>query len=217
MTCSPLAGPRRQWRSWSANSAAKSSASSSSLSSISSRAATSCRGWTSRRSCIIRMTRHARLRSFAKINLDLRVLDRRPGGFHELRTVFQTISLADSIEIAYEPERRTRIALVDEIGIPDNIIHKAAGAVLDAMRVHARVLVRLKKQIPMGGGLGGGSSDAAAVLLALPVLAGRRLPLDALTSLGSTLGSDVPFFLCGGTAIAVDRGTEVYVLPDIRE
>jgi len=131
--------------------------------------------------------------------------------------VFQTISLAASIEVAYEPARRTHVALVDEIGIPDNIIHKAAGAVLDALKVHARVLVRLKKQIPMGGGFGGGSSNAAAILLALPVLAGRRLPLDALTSLGSRLGSDVPFFLCGGTALAVDRGTEVYALPDIRE
>ncbi len=162
------------------------------------------------------MTRHARLRSFAKINLDLRVLNRRLDGFHELRTVFQTISLADSIEIAYEPARRNHVVLVDEIGIPDNIIHKAAGAVLDVLKVHARVLVRLKKQIPMGGGLGGGSSNAAAILLALPVLAGRRLSLDALTSLGSRLGSDVPFFLCGGTALAVDRGSEVYALPDIR-
>src|SRR5260370_41077996 len=190
MTCWPPAELRRQWRSWSANWAAKSSASSSSLSSISSRAATSGRGWTSRRSCIIRMTRHARLRSFAKINLDLRVLERRPDGFHELRTVFQTISLADSIEIAYEPARRNHVVLVDEIGIPDNIIHKAAGAGLDVLKVHARVLVRVKKQIPMGGGLGGGLSNAAAILLALPVLAGRRLPLDALTSLGSTLGSE---------------------------
>src|SRR5258708_10518799 len=161
MTCSPLAGPRRQWRSWSANSAAKSSASSSSLSSISSRAATSWRGSTSRRSCTIRMTRHARLRSFAKINLDLRVLNRRPDGFHELRTVFQTISLADSIEIAYEPARRNHVVLIDEIGIPDNIIYKAAGAVLDVLKVHARLLVRLKKQIPSGAALRCPSATAA--------------------------------------------------------
>ena len=67
----------------------------------------------------------------------------------------------------------------------------------------------------MGGGLGGGSSNAAAVLLALPVLAGRRIPFDRLLDLGAELGSDVPFFLTGGTAVAIGRGTELYGLPDV--
>src|SRR5579859_3629042 len=113
------------------------------------------------------MTRHARIKSLAKINLDLRVLQRRADGFHELRTVFQTISLADTIDIEYEPARRTDISIDDPLAIPGNLVLKAAQAVLDALKIHARVHFRLRKQIPMGGGLGGGSSNAAAVLLAL--------------------------------------------------
>src|SRR5437016_4592907 len=121
------------------------------------------------------MPRPVKLLSVAKINLDLRVLHQRPDGFHELRTVFQTISLADTIEIEYEPSRRTELTLDDELAIPDNLVLRAARAALEAMRVHARVRFRLRKRIPMGGGLGGGSSNAASVLLALPVLAGRKL------------------------------------------
>lgn len=162
------------------------------------------------------MVRHAKLRSLAKINLDLRVLHKRADGFHELRTVFQTISLADKIEIDYEPARRTELALDDAKAIPDNLILRAAGAVLDEMRVHARIRFRLTKNIPMGGGLGGGSSNAAAVLLALPVLAGKNIDLDTLLELGAQLGSDVPFFLTGGTVLGIGRGTELYSLPDLR-
>jgi 4-diphosphocytidyl-2-C-methyl-D-erythritol kinase len=163
------------------------------------------------------MTRRVRLRSLAKINLDLRVLDKRADGFHELRTVFQTISLADTIEIEYEPVRRTVLEIEDPLKISDNLVLRAAEAALGAMKVSAHIRFHLKKTIPMGGGLGGGSSNAAAVLLALPVLAGRRLPLHELTSIGSQLGSDVPFFLTGGTALAGDRGTEIHGLPDIAE
>jgi 4-diphosphocytidyl-2-C-methyl-D-erythritol kinase len=163
------------------------------------------------------MTRRVRLRSLAKINLDLRVLNKRSDGFHELRTVFQTISLADTIEIEYERARRTVIEIEDRLKIPDNLILRSARAALDAMKISAHLRFRLKKAIPMGAGLGGGSSNAAAVLLALPVLAGRRLSLQGLTSLGSELGSDVPFFLTGGTVLASDRGTEIHELPEIAE
>jgi 4-diphosphocytidyl-2-C-methyl-D-erythritol kinase len=161
------------------------------------------------------MTRSVKLRSLAKINLDLRVLHKRADGFHELRTVFQTISLADFIEIDYEPSRRTELILDDALGIPDNLILRAAQAALDAMRVHAKIRFRLTKNIPMGGGLGGGSSNAATVLLALPVLAGKPLNLDTLSELGTQLGSDVPFFLTGGTVLGLGRGTELYPLPDV--
>jgi 4-diphosphocytidyl-2-C-methyl-D-erythritol kinase len=161
------------------------------------------------------MTRHAKLRSLAKINLDLRVLHKRADGFHELRTVFQTISLADSIEVEYEPARRTQLTLNDALAIPDNLVLRAAQAALDAMKTHAHIRFRLTKSIPMGGGLGGGSSNAAAVLLALPVLAGKRIDLDKMCEIGAKLGSDVPFFLTGGTALALGRGTELYPLPDI--
>jgi 4-diphosphocytidyl-2-C-methyl-D-erythritol kinase len=155
-----------------------------------------------------------RLRAFAKINLDLRVLHARPDGYHEIRTIFQTISLADIIDVEFSPARRAAIQIDGDIDIPDNLIAKAAALALDAMRVTARVGFRLRKRIPMGAGLGGGSSDAAAVLLALPVLAGRRIALPRLMELAAELGSDVPFFLLGGAAVAVGRGTELYPLPD---
>src|SRR5580700_3602649 len=106
-----------------------------------------------------------RLKSMAKVNLDLRVLPKRADGYHELRTVFHTISLADTIEIDFEKARRTTLTLDDPLAIPDNLVLRAAAAVLDALKVRAQVHFRLTKHIPMGGGLGGGSSNAAAVLL----------------------------------------------------
>src|SRR5207302_10940844 len=160
------------------------------------------------------MRRQGALRALAKINLDLRVLGQRPDGFHELRTIFQTISLADTIDVAFTPARRTAIALADPLAIPDNLVARAALLTLDAMRLTGRVEMRLTKRIPMGAGLGGGSSDAAAILLALPALAGRSLALSTLHDLAQQLGSDVPFFLLGGRAAAIGRGTELFPLPD---
>jgi 4-diphosphocytidyl-2-C-methyl-D-erythritol kinase len=159
-------------------------------------------------------TRRARVRALAKINLDLRVLGKRPDGFHELRTIFQTISLSDRLDIAFTPGKRTAIELEDGLGIPDNLASRAACLALEAMRVTGRVEMRLEKHIPMGAGLGGGSSDAAAVLLALPALAGRSLDVPRLCGLGQQLGSDVPFFLLGGAAVGIGRGTEIFPLPD---
>jgi 4-diphosphocytidyl-2-C-methyl-D-erythritol kinase len=158
--------------------------------------------------------RRARVRALAKINLDLRVLGKRPDGFHELRSVFQTISLADSLEVVYTPARKTSISLVDDLGIADNLVLRAARLVMEAMRATARIEMRLTKRIPMGAGLGGGSSDAAAVLLTLPVLAGRAVDLHKLCALAEQLGSDVPFFLLGGTAVGIGRGSELFPLPD---
>ena len=160
--------------------------------------------------------RWARVRALAKINLDLRVLGKRPDGFHELRTIFQTISLADTLEVTFTPGRQTSIELTDPAGIPDNLAVRAARLSLDAMRATGKVELRLTKRIPMGAGLGGGSSDAAAVLLALPVLAGRRMPLAQLSQLAAQLGSDVTFFLLGGAAVGIGRGTELFPLPDGR-
>jgi 4-diphosphocytidyl-2-C-methyl-D-erythritol kinase len=160
-----------------------------------------------------RATRSARLRALAKINLDLRVLARRADGYHELRTIFQTISLADRLEIAFTPGRKSSIELAGD-HIPNNLVVRAAQAVMDTLRRAGRVEMRLDKRIPMGAGLGGGSSDAAAVLLALPVLAGGEVGLAELCRMGRELGSDVPFFLLGGTAVGVGRGTELFPLPD---
>jgi len=154
--------------------------------------------------------------SFAKLNLHLRVLDKRPDGFHELRTIFQTISLSDSLEITWEPaRRRTSIQIDSSVDIADNLVVRAAALVLDALNLTASVNFQLIKKIPMGAGLGGGSSNAAAVLLSLPALARKPLPAERLIQLAETLGSDVPFFLLGGTAMALGRGTELYPLPDL--
>src|SRR3984893_6336661 len=160
------------------------------------------------------MAANLRLRSLAKINLDLRVLNKRPDGFHELRTIFQTISLADTIEVQYQPGR-TRIDIKSNLNIAGNLIVHAADSVMKATRRTGRVGFVLQKRIPLGGVLGGGSSNAAAVLLALPLLLGKPLPMEKLMELGAALGSDVPFFLLGGTAVGVGRGTELYPLPDV--
>lgn len=158
--------------------------------------------------------RRARLSSLAKINLDLRVLYRREDGFHELRSIFQTISLGDWIEVEHEPGRRFSVEVDCDPQIPDNLIARAARLLHERARIPGSWRFRVEKRIPLGAGLGGGSSNAAAVLLALPALAGKIVPLDALIGLGSQLGSDVPFFLLGGAAAGIGRGTELYPLPD---
>jgi 4-diphosphocytidyl-2-C-methyl-D-erythritol kinase len=165
------------------------------------------------------IARAVRVPAYAKLNLGLRVLYRRPDGYHELRTVFQTVSLADRLDIAFTPSRATRIEIEGTPDIADNIVERACLLVLEAIKIHADVRFTIKKNIPMGAGLGGGSSNAAAVLLALPVLAGKALsgkilPPDRLLAIAAELGSDVPFFLHGGTALGLGRGEELYPLPD---
>ena len=158
--------------------------------------------------------RHARVRAYAKLNLGLRVLYKRPDNYHELRTVFQTISLADSLNISYSPAKSTTFVMEGTPDIPDNLAERAARMVMEAAGKTGAVHLSLQKNIPTGAGLGGGSSDAAAVLLGLPVLAGVRLPMEQLSDLAARLGSDVPFFLYGGTALGLSRGEELYPLPD---
>ncbi len=153
--------------------------------------------------------------SFAKLNLDLRVLHKRPDNYHELRTIFQTISLADQLKIGFERSKQTSIHIDSSIAIADNLVVRAAQLLLDSLKIRATVHFKLAKRIPMGAGLGGGSSNAAAVLLALPKLAGKTVPHAQLVRFAEQLGSDVPFFLLGGTAIALGRGTELYPLPDL--
>ena len=159
--------------------------------------------------------RRARLKALAKINLSLKVLHKRNDGFHELRTIFQTISLADRLDVEYLQSSNTGVQLDSNLEIAGNLVVRAARSVMEAAGITGEVTFRLRKNIPLGGGLGGGSSDAAAVLLALPALAGRPLPFDKLMEVGTELGSDVPFFLTGGTVLGVGRGTELYPLPDV--
>lgn len=152
--------------------------------------------------------------SFAKLNLDLRVLNKRSDGFHELRTIFQTVSLKDSLQLEFQKSRQTSIELDSSVEIPDNLVVRAARLVFEHLKATGRLRLRLRKAIPMGAGLGGGSSNAAAVLLALPALMRREIVYPELLRLGQSLGSDVPVFLHGGTVLGIGRGTEVYPLPD---
>ncbi len=160
--------------------------------------------------------RRVQIRSFAKVNLDLRVLHRRPDGFHEIRSLFHTISLADRMRLEFNPGRGFKVDTTcpgTEIPQEDNLAHRAAVAFLERAKVRGSVSIAISKSIPMGGGLGGGSSNAASVLLALPALTGKTLPLVELMDLAGGLGSDVPFFLLGGAAIALGRGEELYPAP----
>lgn len=152
--------------------------------------------------------------AFAKINLDLRVLHKRSDGYHELRTIFQTISLKDTLTISYQKAKQTAIELTSDLDIPDNIVLRAVKMVVEQLRISGHIRLRLSKRIPMGAGLGGGSSNAAAALIALTALAGKRTTVAALSEMAAQLGSDVPFFLRGGTALGLGRGEELYPLPE---
>jgi 4-diphosphocytidyl-2-C-methyl-D-erythritol kinase len=159
------------------------------------------------------------IRAHAKINLDLRVLGMRPDGYHELRTVFQAISLHDTIECV--PRRGPFAIECATAGVPldrSNLIWQAAEVLWRALRRMGPVrdvVVRLEKRIPIEAGLGGGSSDAAATLLALSRTWGIAIRPTQLTDVAATLGADVPFFLAGGTALGLGRGDEVYPLADL--
>jgi 4-diphosphocytidyl-2-C-methyl-D-erythritol kinase len=158
-----------------------------------------------------------RLKAHAKINLDLRVLGKRPDGYHELRTVFQTISLADEIGLAFEPAPETSVVIEGNIAIEDNLIARAARLFLAENGITGSVRCELRKHIPMGAGLGGGSSDAATVLRAMPALTGIATPQQKLHAMAAQLGSDVPVFLYGGTAVGIGRGDEIFPLPPAPE
>ena len=153
----------------------------------------------------------------AKINLGLRVLNRGSDGYHELRTIFQTISLADQLRVTYDPGGDEEVALDCDnasLSTRNNLAVRAAESLLRAGGWPGNVAIELKKLIPAGAGLGGGSSDAAAVLLALRRLLKPRPHPEMLAEVAAELGSDVPFFLQGGTALGLGRGEDVYPLPD---
>jgi 4-diphosphocytidyl-2-C-methyl-D-erythritol kinase len=161
------------------------------------------------------MTR-AIVRAHAKINLNLRVLGRRPDGFHDLETLVQSISLHDTLEF-YSHDDGIRLE-VDDPGVPadpGNLVWQAAASLARAAPTPLGVGIRLGKRIPVGAGLGGGSSDAAATLIALNKIWSLGLSLADLALIAAELGSDVPFFLAGGTALLTGRGTEVRALPDV--
>lgn len=157
------------------------------------------------------------LPSFAKLNLDLRVLGKRDDGYHELFTVFQTVSLCDDISFAegdsIELTGSDPIIPIDE----RNLIVKAANILRQRFAVTAGAKMHLRKRIPAPGGLGGGSSNAAVALIGLKRLWRLDVGFDEMLEIAATLGSDVPFFLYGGTAMGFGRGTEIEPIPDISE
>lgn len=158
--------------------------------------------------------------AFAKINSRLEILGKRPDGFHELRTIFQTISLKDELRLA--PTRATGIALrvagndsLSSEPIEKNLVYRAVDALRQELTIRDGVAIELQKTIPAGRGLGGGSSDAAAALIGYLRLVKRQLPRERLFAIAAALGADVPFFLEGGRALGIGKGDEIYPLPDV--
>jgi 4-diphosphocytidyl-2-C-methyl-D-erythritol kinase len=149
------------------------------------------------------------LQTPAKINWVLEALGKRNDGFHELALVFQAISLWD--ELSFYPKDRGLELSIESSPAPleaddSNLVLKAAKLFFQAAGFEAGIRIELKKNIPLAAGLGGGSSDAAATLWGLNHLYKTRMPLEKLQALASRLGSDVPFFLTGGTALGLGRG-----------
>jgi 4-diphosphocytidyl-2-C-methyl-D-erythritol kinase len=155
------------------------------------------------------------LPSFAKVNLYLRVLGRRDDGYHELCTVFQTVSLHDSITFAEADQLSLTWNETEVVVSDDNLIIRAANAIKRWFKSDRGARINLVKTIPAPGGLGGGSSNAAITLLGLSKLWQLRPTSVELESLASSIGADVPFFLHGGTALGTGRGELVEELPHL--
>lgn len=158
-----------------------------------------------------------RVKACAKINLCLEVVGRRPDGYHDLATIFQAVSLHDDVEVKLRDERGIRLD-VEGADVPpgrDNLAWRAAQVYRQMRKWPAGASIRLIKRIPLGAGLGGGSSDAAAVVLALREMDPAPLDVAQVERLMAALGSDVPFFLTHGTAIGYGRGDDVAGLTDL--
>jgi len=159
-----------------------------------------------------------RLRAPAKVNWTLEVLGERSDGYHEVRTILQTIDLADTVTIT--PDDEMSLSLSGEPGplmsepLQTNLAYRAATLLSRSSAANRGAHIELEKRIPAGAGLGGGSSNAAAVLRGLRALWQLDLSDDALATIAAELGSDVPFFLRGGCALAEGRGERLASLPD---
>lgn len=161
-----------------------------------------------------------RFRTNAKVNLFLRVLGKRVDGYHEVETILQVIRLSDEIEVTETDTRRVEIAMEWIDGgagaLPvaeENLIWRAAGQLERAGAVNKGIEISVKKRIPIGAGLGGGSGNAAGALVVLSELWGLDLERDRLRELAAEVGSDVPYCIDGGTALATARGENLTPLP----
>jgi 4-diphosphocytidyl-2-C-methyl-D-erythritol kinase len=162
---------------------------------------------------------YIRVPAFAKVNLRLDVLARRADGYHELRTIFQSISLHDTLQLERSRKPGTELEIVGNAVLAaespkENLVWRAAEAFRRHSRFAGGIRITLKKRIPAGRGLGGGSSDAAAALAGLLRLTKGQIASERLLEIAAGLGADVPFFLFGGRALGTSRGDEIYPLPD---
>jgi 4-diphosphocytidyl-2-C-methyl-D-erythritol kinase len=156
------------------------------------------------------------LPAFAKINLGLRVLGKRPDGYHELDTVLQTISLHDTIRLTVHDSSEIVLSC-DDRSLPTdegNLVYRAAQALQSRFAPSRGARIRLEKRIPVQAGLGGGSSDGAVTLLGLAYLWQIEARLEDLSEIACSLGADVSFFFCGGRARGTGTGNEIEPLPD---
>lgn len=153
------------------------------------------------------------LNAFAKVNLCLAVLGRRPDGYHEVQTVLHQVDLADRLTISAADEISLEVTGIPVPQGPENLAWRAARLLRDRYGTGHGARILVEKNIPPGAGLGGGSADAAAVLLGLNELWGLGRSREELAAVAAGLGSDVPFFLFGGTALATGRGERIEPLP----
>jgi 4-diphosphocytidyl-2-C-methyl-D-erythritol kinase len=166
--------------------------------------------------------REIRIPAFAKINLRLDVLGKRPDGFHELRTIFQAISLRDELQLRLSRRPGIELTIYGDESLSrepfeKNLVYRAVDALRSDLGIRSGVEIELTKNVPAGRGLGGGSSDAAAALLGYLRLTRAKLEMARVIEIAASLGADVPFFLFGGRALGVNKGDEIYPLPDIEK
>ena len=156
------------------------------------------------------------IRSFAKINLGLKIGPTRPDGFHELRTIYQSIALYDVVRVEIQQGRGIEIRCCDPRVPTDqsNTCYRIAERVLRVVRGGGKVVIDIEKNLPVQGGLGAGSSNAVATMIALERELGTPLAPQVRLRIAAEVGSDLPLFLIGGTVLGVDRGQEVYPLQD---
>ncbi len=157
------------------------------------------------------------VRSFAKINLGLCIGPKRSDGFHELRTVYQTVGLHDVIRVRVERGSGIEIRCTDPRVPADssNTCHGMIERAMAGLAMKRRIVIEIEKRLPVQGGLGGASSNAVAALLGLEMALKKEIPASERLRIAAEVGSDVPLFLVGGTVLGVGRGEDVYPLPDV--
>src|SRR3954469_23945216 len=161
-----------------------------------------------------------RVPAFAKVNLRLDILGKRPDGYHELRTIFQCLTLHDALRLTVSDARGIELRIKGDASLAamppeENLVWRALDSLRSELKIRDGIRAELLKRIPAGRGLGGGSSDAAAALAGLLRLSGRRIKFERLMEIASGLGADVPYFLFGGRALGISRGNEIYPLHDL--